>query len=259
MVASSTSIASPWLGGLAGGPPQATGSCPATHAARVVVERSLDVPYYEQTSEFTCGPACVLMTAAALTRDPFELARVNEFKVWRRCCLIGIGGTDAFGFALPLLDRGLDVRVLNETTPTIPRDLLESFLTEEDATLAQWSSKQAREEAEAEGADVEARAPTVDDVGEALAEGWVPNCLVGMDEVHGEEIPHWVVVLGVGEDEVLLHDPYPPRGQASMTVPRKSFVRMLDEPRQMGASSATVFARAPRGEGALSARADLDT
>jgi hypothetical protein len=129
-----------------------------------VTDAVLDVPYYEQTSEFTCGPACILMTTAALTRDPFELARVHEFKVWRRCCLIGIGGTDAFGFSLPLLDRGLDVKIYNERVPTLPEDLLLSFLTEEDATLARWSSKQAREETLAEGADLVEKAPTVDDV-----------------------------------------------------------------------------------------------
>jgi len=223
-----------------------------------VVERALDIPYYEQTSEFTCGPACVLMTTAALTRDPFELARVNEFEVWRRCCLIGLGGTDAFGLSLPLLDRGLDVRIVNETTPTIPRDLLESFLTEEDATLAHWSSKQASEEARAESAEIHQTAPGLADVEAALAKGWVPNCLVGMDEVHGEEIPHWVVVLGVDGDEVRFHDPYPPRGEADLVVSRKRFERMLDDPRAMDASRAVVFARAPPGEGALSAQADVE-
>jgi len=221
-----------------------------------VVERALDVPYYEQTSEFTCGPACVLMTTAALTRDPFELARVNEFKVWRRCCLIGIGGTDAFGFALPLLDRGLDVRIVNEKTPTIPRELLLGFLTEQDATLARWSSKQAREEGLAEGAQLDEHAPRLADVERALEQGWVPNCLVGMDEVHGEEIPHWVVVLGIDEDEVLFHDPYPPRGKAELTRSRESFAKMLSDLQEMDASRAMVLARSPPGEGALSARAD---
>lgn len=221
-------------------------------------ERVLDVPYYQQTSEFTCGPACVLMTTAALTRDPFELARVNEFKVWRRCCLVGIGGTDAFGFALPLMDRGLDVRVINEKTPTIPQHLLLSFLTEEDATLARWSSKQAREELLAEGVEIQERAPTLDDVETALDEGWVPNCLVGMDEVHGEEIPHWVIAVGIDEDEVRFHDPYPPRGEADLVCSRERFAKMLDDPKAMDASRAMVLARAPPGEGALSAKADVD-
>lgn len=224
----------------------------------MVPERALDVPYYEQTSEFTCGPACVLMTTAALTRDPFELARVHEFEVWRRCCLIGMGGTDAFGLARPLADRGLEVRILNEQTPTIPEDLLLSFLTEEDATLARWSSKQAREELVADGAEVVERAPTLADVESAIAEGWVPSCLVGMDEVHGEEIPHWVVALGIDDEGVRFHDPYPPRGGADLVRSRESFAKMMDDPREMEASRALVLARAPPGEGALGAKADIE-
>lgn len=221
-------------------------------------ERVLDVPYYEQTSEFTCGPACVLMTTAALTRDPFELARVNEFRVWRRCCLVGIGGTDAFGFALPLQDKGLDVRVLNEKTPTIPEDLLLSFLTEEDATLARWSSKQAREEMLADGGELVERTPTLEDVERALEDGWVPNCLVGMDEVHGEEIPHWVVVVGVDDEAVRFHDPYPPEGGADLVRTRDRFAKMIDDPKAMGAARSMVLARAPPGEGALGAKADVE-
>lgn len=210
-----------------------------------MVTEQVDVPYYEQTSEFTCGPACVLMTIATLDRDPFELARVAEFEVWRRTNLIGAGGTDAFGLSLPFLDRGFEVRILNEKTPTIPRDLLQSFLTEEDARLAAWSSKEARREAVAKGAEVVDRAPTVDDVATALEEGWVPNCLVGMQEVHDEEIPHWVVAYRIDEEGVHFHDPYPPAGRDGLVRARDRFQRMLDDIAELGASRALVLVRSP--------------
>ncbi len=209
------------------------------------VAPTLDVPYYSQTSEFTCGPACVLMTVATLDRDPFELARVAEFEVWRRTTLVGTGGTDAFGLALPFLDRGYEVRVLNEKTPTIPRELLQSFLTDEDARLAQWSSKEARREVADRGAEIVERAPTVEDVEQALADGWVPNCLVGMQEVHDEEIPHWVVAFDVDEDTVRFHDPYPPQGRAGLTRERDRFQKMLDDISDLGASRALVLVRRP--------------
>lgn len=222
--------------------------CPAA-VTRTVVE-GLDVPYYEQTSEFTCGPACVLMTVAALDRDPFELSRMAEFEVWRRTTLIGAGGTDAFGLALPFLDRGFEVKILNEKTPTIPRELLQSFLTEEDAKLAQWSSKEARREVETKGATIEERAPKVADVEQALEEGWVPNCLVGMQEVHEEEVPHWVVAYEVDAEGVRFHDPYPPAGREGLHVPRERFQKMLDDITELGASRGLVLVRKPRGRGA---------
>jgi hypothetical protein len=209
------------------------------------VAPGVDVPYYSQTSEFTCGPACVLMTVAALDRDPFELARVAEFDVWRRTTLVGTGGTDAFGLALPFLDRDYEVHVLNEKTPTIPRELLQSFLTEEDARLAQWSSKEARQEATGRGAELEERAPTVEDVERALEDGWVPNCLVGMQEVHDEEIPHWVVAFDADEEGIHFHDPYPPRDNADLVRTRERFQKMLDDIASLDAARALVLACRP--------------
>lgn len=203
----------------------------------------LDVPYYSQTSEFTCGPACVLMTIAAIDRNPFELARVAEFEVWRRTTLVGTGGTDAFGLALPFIDRGFEVRILNEKTPTIPRELLQSFLTEEDARLAAWSSKEARREVLDSGAELVERAPTVEDVEQALADGWVPNCLVGMQELHGEEIPHWVVAYQADEEGIAFHDPYPPEGRAGLVHDRDRFQKMLDDIQDLDASRALVLVR----------------
>ncbi len=218
----------------------------------------VDVPYYEQTSQFTCGPACVLMTVAALDRDPFELARVAEFDVWRRTMLVGTGGTDAFGLSLPFIDRGYEVRIFNEKTPTIPRALLQSFLTEEDARLAAWSSKEARQEAMRSGARIVERAPTVRDLEEGLEEGWVPNCLVGMQELHGEEIPHWIVAFAADEDGIHFHDPYPPRGDAHLVRDRDRFQKMLDDIQRLDAARAMVLARRPRDRDPRPGQAQAD-
>lgn len=201
-----------------------------------------DVPYYGQTSEFSCGPACVLMTCAAIDRDPFELSRVAEFEVWRRTCLIGLGGTDAFGLSLPYLDRGFELRIFNETYPTIPHDLLTSFLTEEDARLTELSSMMARDELVEAGVEIVERAPRVADVLEGLEQGWIPNCLVGMQEVHEEEIPHWVVACQADEDTVTVHDPYGDDGEA-MAVPHQRLQKMLDDIQDLGCSRALVWVR----------------
>ena len=69
----------------------------------------IDIPYYAQSSEFTCGPACVLMVLKFL--DPaVKLNRSLEFEVWRQCNMIGPKGADPFGLSVPLLDAGHEVR-----------------------------------------------------------------------------------------------------------------------------------------------------
>ena len=71
----------------------------------------LDVPYYAQTAEFSCGPASLLMAMRFL--DPvFPLTRASEFEVWRDCNMVGVRGADAFGLAVPLLKAGYEARLV---------------------------------------------------------------------------------------------------------------------------------------------------
>lgn len=203
----------------------------------------LDVPYYAQSSEFSCGPACVLMTRAFLDNDPFALCRTEEFTAWRRTCMIGLGGSDAFGLALPFVDRGYQVKVYNEHVPTIPKDLLLTFLTEEDARLTELSSRMARGELQQAGVEIVQAPPDLATIEQALTDDWVPNCLVGMQEVHEEEVPHWVVVFAIDEETVTFHDPYPPHGRQGLTVARPRFQKMLDDIGELGCSRGMVLAR----------------
>jgi len=77
-----------------------------------------NVPYYEQTSEFTCGPACILMVMKHF--DPrIELTRQLEFEVWRHCNMIGTKGADPFGLAVPLIDAGFEVQLITRRRATV--------------------------------------------------------------------------------------------------------------------------------------------
>ena len=97
-----------------------------------------NVPYYAQSSEFTCGPACVLMVMKHFDRD-LEIGRELEFEVWRQCNMIGIKGADPFGLSVPLIDSGYDVRLITQRSRTVEHDawrrrLLRTFLLRRDRT-----------------------------------------------------------------------------------------------------------------------------
>ncbi len=72
------------------------------------------VPYYEQTLEFTCGPAAVMMAMKALD-DSVELNRQTEIRIWRESTTVfmtsGHGGCGAHGLALSAYHRGFDVEI----------------------------------------------------------------------------------------------------------------------------------------------------
>ncbi len=66
------------------------------------------IPYYAQSAEFTCGPACVLMVFKFFDTH-LKLNRTLAFEVWRQCNIIGVRGADPFGMSVPLLDTGYEV------------------------------------------------------------------------------------------------------------------------------------------------------
>ncbi len=71
------------------------------------------IPYYAQSAEFTCGPACVLMIFKFFN-PRLKLNRTVEFEVWRQCNMIGVRGADPFGMSVPLLDAGYEVHLTTQ-------------------------------------------------------------------------------------------------------------------------------------------------
>jgi hypothetical protein len=194
---------------------------------------SFKIPYYAQTAEFTCGPACVLMILKHF--DPrIALNRTLEFEVWRQCNMIGVRGADPFGMSVPLLAAGCDAHLVTRHKRTINLDLWKKRLREhsftpEDARLAVFGVAENRKHALGRGLSVEYGRITVERIAASVAEGFIPVALVHMGVVHQFDIPHWVVVTGVGQDHVAFNDPYPPKGGKGIRVRRDEFQTMLDD------------------------------
>lgn len=76
------------------------------------------VPYYAQTTDFTCGPACLLMAMAALQPQRLPTRR-EELRLWREATTVfmtsGHGGCSPHGLALAAWRRGFRVRLLLNT------------------------------------------------------------------------------------------------------------------------------------------------
>ena len=149
-----------------------------------------NVPYYEQTSEFTCGPACILMVMKHF--DPkIELTRQLEFEVWRYCNMIGTKGADPFGLAVPLIDAGFEVRLITRRKATVntkhwKRRLIRAKFTPQDAELSMFGIRQNKLRALARNLSVQYKPPQVQDIVVAVEGGDAPIALVHMGLVpHG--------------------------------------------------------------------------
>jgi hypothetical protein len=210
----------------------------------------LNIPYYAQSSEFSCGPACVLMIFKFF-KAGLKLNRTLEFEVWRQCNMIGVRATDPFGLSVPLLDAGLDIHVLTQHRSMIDPDFWKrkrrgQRIPPEDGELAVFGIAENRKRALGRGLKVKYGPLSVERVTSSFHEGFIPVALVHMGVVHQLNIPHWVVVTDAGDDQVTFNDPYPPKGGKNIRVSRKEFQKMLSHVgTRTGLSPSVVFVRIP--------------
>jgi len=210
----------------------------------------LKMPYYSQTSEFSCGPACVLMIFKFFNTR-LKLDRTMEFEVWRQCNMIGVRGADPFGLSIPLLDAGYEVHLLTQCRSMINPDLWKSRMHEhrlplEDEALAVFGIAENKKRALGRGLTVVYSQVTVNRIAKSFCKGFIPVALVHMGVVHELDIPHWVVVTDIRDDHVAFNDPYPPKGGKNICVSRDDFQQMLSNIRtRTGFSPSVVFIKKP--------------
>jgi ribosomal protein S18 acetylase RimI-like enzyme/predicted double-glycine peptidase len=162
------------------------------------------VPYYSQTTEFTCGAASLLMAMKALNPDRL-FSREEEIQLWREATTIfmtsGHGGCSPHGLALAAWRRGFDVRlqvsrsgplfldgVRREDKKSVMRLVHDAFCRELQSSGLQQSSRRL-------------------DLRQIFGSGGIPIVLISSYRLTRSKAPHWVVVTGCDEDFVYLHDP----------------------------------------------------
>ncbi|WP_338580785.1 GNAT family N-acetyltransferase/peptidase C39 family protein [Pseudomonas sp. MAG733B] len=167
--------------------------------------RNIQVPYYPQTTEFTCGPACLLMAMGALQRNRL-LERREELQIWREATTVfmtsGHGGCSPQGLALAASHRGFRVRlqlsmtgplfldgVRNEHKKDVMRLVHEEFTTQLLAS------------------DVEREIGGALNLPRLLEQGGQPLVLISSYRLTRSKSPHWVIVTDCDDDFIYLHDP----------------------------------------------------
>lgn len=199
----------------------------------------LDVPYYAQSLEFTCGPACLMMAMKYL--DPeMTLGRALELLLWKEATLIymtsGLGGSDPFGLALAARRRGFRTTVMTSDGRT---PFLSSVRKPEKRTVIRLVHHELRRQALELGIPVQHSVFPVDEMVTALRRHLVPIVLISTYRLHGTRAPHWVTVTGLDDAHIYFHDPYEGfyrrnnRCATHVKVPIREFTRMRRYGRHM--------------------------
>ncbi|HET6725097.1 MAG TPA: peptidase C39 family protein [Gammaproteobacteria bacterium] len=187
------------------------------HADALRMEKSLvahlkppstRVPYYEQTLDFTCGPATLIMAMQGL--DPSIAAgRKLEIRLWREATTVfmtsGHGGCGPYGMALSAWHRGFDVEIFVNDPGALFVDSVRSTEKKEVIRLAQ---EDFLDEIRRSDIRVHYSALSLDAMERLFEAGGIPVVLISSYRIYREKFPHWVTVTGFDDRFVYVHDPY---------------------------------------------------
>lgn len=166
------------------------------------------VPFYEQTTEFTCGPCCLMMAKAHFDRG-FEPDPVMEVRLWREATTIfmmsGPGGCEPFGLAVAARENGLSARIIVSSEGPL---FLQSVRSEEKRRVMELAQRDFRSRAKAWRIPVSRRAFGLSDIREALAAGRLAAVLVSGYLMFGRKVPHWLLAIGDDGEHIIVHDPW---------------------------------------------------
>jgi ribosomal protein S18 acetylase RimI-like enzyme len=163
--------------------------------------------YFHQSTEFTCGPACVMM-ALAWANPAFRPAPAFEFQLWREATTIfmasGPGGCEVYGLAVALRRHGLlpEIHVSHDGPY-----FLSSVKSADNRRVMEVTQAQFRREARA--LDIPTHLTPVNESAlmRAFDDGRVAIVLVSGYQLVRRGQPHWVFAFGRDGRHIFLHDP----------------------------------------------------
>lgn len=191
-------------------------------------------PYFHQTTEFTCGAACLMMALAWADRA-FNPEPAFELEVWREATTIfsnaGPGGCDPYGMAVTAKRHGLRPEIFVSRTGYFFLDDIKSGEKRRVVELAQASFQQV-----AKALDIPTHLTPVSEsvLMGAFDAGRVAIVLVSGYHMVPRGRPHWIFAFGREGRNVLMHDPAAIRDERgvasaaeSYAVPWPAFQRVI--------------------------------
>lgn len=168
------------------------------------------VPWYEQTTDFSCGPASLMMAMASLAPKQIQLTQELELDIWREATTIfmtsGHGGCHPIGLGLAAQQRGFKAVVyINNDAPLFVDGVRNVHKKEVMTTV----DKHFRRQAKSQGVQIKHA-----DVSQSLIEKWLKQgsaviMLISTYRMDGKKTPHWVTVTGMDDQCLYVHDPDP--------------------------------------------------
>jgi hypothetical protein len=172
---------------------------------KALIQRT--TPWYQQTTEFTCGPAALIMAMASLDNS-IDLEQTLELDIWREATTIfmtsGHGGCHPIGLAIAASIRGFEAIVALNSQQALFVDGVRSDNKKHILTVVH---KQFIEKAKQQQVSLCYQDVSQADIAQWLAEGYAVLILISTFRLDGKKAPHWVTVTGVDNACFYVHDP----------------------------------------------------
>jgi hypothetical protein len=192
-----------------------------------------ELPYYNQSLDFTCGPSSLMMAMTALDKSQ-KIDRAHEMQLWREANTVFMGkghpGSSPYGLALAGWRRGFAITLwLSKRGPYLlkyqkqaDRRKVSDLIQRDDEKLLKTT-----------GIPMLLKKWSVADLKAAIEAGAVPLVLVSTNVFHGDHGPHWVAVAGVDDQHVYVNDPWitrskrqTPKSQTARAASHADFLKM---------------------------------
>lgn len=163
--------------------------------------------FYPQSTEFTCGPACLLM-AMRQSDASTELSQIAELNLWREATTIymttGHGGCSPHGLALALHKRGFvtQLRTSSEETP-----FLQSVRDTQKKQVVEGIHQDFLKQIATAGIPVSTTPLEVEELKQFLRDGFMVVMLISTYQLNRNKAPHWIWLVHMDEHYAYINDP----------------------------------------------------
>ncbi len=190
------------------------------------------VPWYRQNTEFTCGPASLLMAMQALDKNVTPDIS-EEMHLWREATTIfmtsGHGGCHPLGLAIAARKRGFKAEVWISGDQIL---FIDSVRAEKKKKIIELAHTDFVTQAKKLKIPVHHSEVSQQQLTRALKKGGIPLILISTWQLDGKRVPHWVVLSAFDDEFFYLHDSDPEEGLQTdldcqyLPIARSDFDRM---------------------------------
>ncbi len=168
------------------------------------------IPWYQQSTDFSCGPASLMMAMASFDNEQFPFSQELELDIWREATTIfmtsGHGGCHPVGLGLAAHRRGFNTQVyLNKETALF----VDGVRNQHKKDIMTAVDQHFRQQAEQIGMAVNLEEISQNSIEDWLKQGSVVIILISTYRMDGKKTPHWVTVSGIDDKCLYVHDPDP--------------------------------------------------